>query len=244
MKTRLYITLALLLLGALAPPAASAQDDYSLFRARAGNASLLYRGHKAFDYTIAYNGTYWWSDPEFHEGEVIYNEKRYEGIYLNIDAARQDLVVRTGYGVSLKALERSLVRECSFAGKRFLNLQYIKGPDAPLGWWEVLYDGQCRILRRVNKSLEQDIEGRKQEQTHYAGEFRYNVYQVFTWSADYLYESPEGELKPLKRRGDVLRLFDKERRRQVRRSLHERDAMGRLPFDIYCVEAAKYLESR
>lgn len=226
-----------------APPS-SAQSDYALFSGKARNASLLYRGHRAFEYNIAYNGTYWWSGPEFMPGSVIFNSKPYDGVWLNIDAARQELVVRTGYGVSLKVLEKPLVRECTFGGRRFLNLQYIYGPGAPSGWWEVLYEGRCMILQRVNKSLEQDLEASKREQTRYDGLFRNNVYQAFIWSADYCHVSPDGTISMVRRRRDLLKLFDKPVRREIRSHFRVFDESGSLPLDRYCVEAARFIETR
>ena len=237
----LAFVMAVLLLADL--PRATAQDDYALFSDRAGSASLLYRGHKAYEYALLYNGTYYWSSPDFQTGTVVYNGKAYRDILLNIDAARQDLVVRVS-GVSYKLIPREHVQECAFGGRQFLNLQYLYGETAPSGYWEVLYAGRAKVLQRVTKRLEQDLDGRKREETHYDGPFRMDIYQAFIYSADYCYISEDGEIVPLKRRSDVLKLFDKSRRRDVRRHVRQREGGSRLPFDRYCVEVLNYVESR
>ena len=47
---------------------AAAQDDYAVFRDEAREASLLYRGHKAFEYSLLYNGTYFGRVPNSGQG--------------------------------------------------------------------------------------------------------------------------------------------------------------------------------
>ena len=241
MIRHLAFVMAALLFAGL--PRAVAQDDYALFSDRAGSASLLYRGHKAYEYALLYNGTYYLSSPEYLPGSVVYNGKFYRDILLNIDAARQDLIVRVG-GVSYKLIAREYVQECAFGGRQFLNLQYLYGETAPSGYWEVLYSGRAKVLRRVTKRLEQDIDGRKRDETRYDGPFRMDIYQAFVYSADYCYISEDGEIVPVKRRSDILNLFDKPRRRDVRRHIRQQEGGSRLPFDRYCVEVLNYVESR
>ena len=137
----------------------------------------------SYEYALLYNGTYYWQTPVFSPGEVYYNGNLYRDVPLNIDAARQELLLRNPAGLSVKILEPQFVSECSFGGNRYLNLQYLYGPSAPGGYWQDLYDqGRGKLLLQVRKTLEQDLDGRKRDQTHYDGVFRRNVYQVFTYS--------------------------------------------------------------
>jgi hypothetical protein len=223
---------------------AAAQDDYAVFRDEAREASLLYRGHKAFEYSLLFNGTYFWESPEFNTGDVIYCGKEYRDIELNIDAARHELIVRIGKGISPKVLGREYVQECHIGDRHFLNLQFLYGADVPFGYWEVLHEGRNKVLRRVDKHLEQDLEGNKRDQTHYVGTYRPNVYQTFVYVATYCFMTEDGRIVPVRRRQDVLRLLDKERRGEVRRHLRQKEASGRFPFDRFCVEVAQYLETR
>ena len=241
---RKVVVPALVLLALWSPARVAAQDDYDLFRESAGSASLLYRGHKAYEYNLLFNGTFYWSGPVFTMGEVVYNGKAYRGILLNIDAARQDLIAKVGGGISSKVLDREFVRECSFNGARYLNLQYLYGDKAPLGYWKVLYDGRAKVLQCVTKHLEQDLDGRKRSETNFEGDYRSDVYQTFVYSAAYCYLSDDGQIIPVKRRRDVLRLFDKPTRRDIRRHIRHQEGSGMLPFERYFTEVVKYVESR
>lgn len=223
---------------------AAGQDDYTLFRDGAGEASLLFRGHKAFEYNMLYNGTPFWTSPRYLPGTVVYNGKYYDGIELNIDAARQELIVRIGKGVSNKVLSNEFVSEFSLGGRRFLNLQHFYGDAAPFGYWEVLYDGRNKVVRRVTKSLEQDIDGSKRDETHFDGTYRHDVYQSFLYTENYCYLKDDGSIVPVRRRKDVLKLFDKTQRREARRHIRAMESTNLLPFDRYFVEVVRYLESR
>lgn len=223
---------------------AAAQDDYAVFSGEAREASLLYRGHKAFEYSLLYNGTYFWESPEFRTGDVIYCGKEYRDVELNIDAARHELIVRIGNGISPKVLGREYVQECHFGGRHFLNLQFLYGLEAPSGYWEVLTEGRNKVLCRVDKHLEQDLDGNKRDQTHYVGTYRPNVYQTFVYLATYCFLMEDGRIVPVRRRQDVFKLLDKSQRSEVRRLLRRKEASGRLPFDRFCMEVAQYLETR
>lgn len=239
--------LMLILLGAVAMSAVApawAQDDYTLFSREAGAASLLYRGQKAFAYNMLYNGTYYWNSPDFRKGRVLYDGKGYDDLLLNVDAARQDLLVRIPGSVVDKVLDRRFVEEFTIEGQRFLNLQVLYGDAAPSGYWAVLHDGTIQFLCRVSKTLEQDIDGRKHDQTGYDGPFRMNVYQVFTRSAAYRLVFPDGRIVPVRRRRDILRQFEPSLRREIRRHLRQREDVSLMSFEQYAVAALKYQDSK
>ena len=242
---RLVFLLTLFLLPVTGFPPALAQDDYDLFRQNAAGASLLYRGHESYEYALLYNGTYYWQTPVFSPGEVYYNGNLYRDVPLNIDAARQELLLRNPAGLSVKILEPQFVSECSFGGNRYLNLQYLYGPSAPGGYWQDLYDqGRGKLLLQVRKTLEQDLDGRKRDQTRYDGVFRRNVYQVFTYTADYLYISEAGEFARIRRRSDFLRQFDPSVRKEIRRHVRHLDNASYMPLERFCTEALYFVESR
>lgn len=109
MKTRILILLLLSFLPASLLPAQAQGDDEAFFRQAAAGSCILYRGHQAYAYHIHYNGTYCWSDAEFKTGDVRYNGKLYHDIPLNVDAARQELLVRNAVGQGGKVLSREFV---------------------------------------------------------------------------------------------------------------------------------------
>ena len=223
---------------------AKAQDDYALFRAEAGSASLLYRGQKAYVHNLLFNGTYYWSDPGFRSGSVVYNGKRYDDVSLNIDAARQDLLVRIPGSIMEKVVEESYTEEFTIAGNRYLNLRFLLGEEAPTGYWRVLHDGPVRLLLRVSKRLEPDMDGRKRNETGYDGVYRPNVYQTFTRQTDYCCLWEDGTVVPVRRRRDLLKQFEPALRREIRRHVSRREGSGLMNLEQYCMDVLRYVEAR
>ena len=244
MKKLSSLALIVVLTGLLRPAQAAAQDDYTVFQEGAGIASMLYRGHKAFEYNQPHNGTCYWESPVYEPGTVVYNGKLYRGVLLNIDAARHDLIIHIEGGVSNKVLERKYVRECTIGGRHFLNLQNIHGEAAPAGYWEVLFEGRNTVLRRVDKKLEQDMDGRRRDEARYEGAYKSHVYQIFVYSDSLCCVTEDGRVVPVRRRSDLLRLLDPAQRREFRRSIRRRESSGRISLDQYSIALAQYLEAR
>lgn len=232
------------LLAWLATVPAFAQDDYALFQKEAGGASLLYRGRKAFVYNLVYNGTYYWSTPQFHNGTVRYLEKDYANVPLNVDAVRQELLVRLPSGLLEKIVDSQFTQEFSIAGSRFLNLRYLYGETAPEGYWEVLYDGESKFVRRVTKRLVTDLDNNKRELTGYDGPYRSNVSQTFIRDISYCYVKPDGTLVPVRRRRDLLKQFEPSFRREIRREIRHAEERSVLPFEQFCTVALHYVDSK
>ena len=238
MKNWISLMLSLLLSALL-----YAQDDQSLYMEQAGASALLYRGHKAFGYPMAYNGTCYWDGPAFLPGEVTYNGKHYDALLLNIDASRQDLLVRTAAGTADKVLSRELVTRFSMDGRPFLNLQAVYGPGCPQGYWEVIYDGRAKVACQVRRSLRPDLDGNLRTQMGYdQSSYRSNVYQTFIYEAVYCYVGEDGTVTPLRGRSQLLRLY-KDHRREIRRHISRLEGDGRIDFAAFCKEVVRYAES-
>ena len=223
---------------------ARAQDDQALFQSQAGGASLLYRGRKAHIHNLLYNGTYYWTDPGFRQGSVLYNGKQYDDVQLNIDAARQDLLVRIPGSIMEKVVDERYTESFTLGGDRFLNLRFLYGETAPAGYWQVLHDGPIRFLLQVSKRMEQDLDGSKSSQTGYDGVYRDKIYQVFIRQASYCCLREDGTVVPVSRRRDVLKLFEPSLRREIRRHVNRRENSGMFLFEHYCTEVLQYVESR
>lgn len=234
----------LLLLTLLVIPA-TAQDDYAFYMSEAGSSSLLYRGRRAFEYPILFNGTYWWSGPAFRNGEVSYNGKHYRDVQLNIDAARQELIVQDPVGLTGKLLAGDLVESFVIDGTRYLNLRSIYGPEAPGGYWQVLYDGDKKFVRQVTKQLVQDLDGSKRSQIgEVFSEYKRNVFNVFIQNVAYGCVLETGEFVPVRRRSHILNI-DRERRRDVRHHIGVLEARSSMmPIESLGVEVLKFLENR
>lgn len=230
--------LSLLTLFLLAAIPAAAQDDAALYMEQAGGSALLYRGHRAYGYPTPFNGTYYWYGPEYREGSVIYNGKHYDNLLLNVDAVRQDLLVKSRDG---KVLDPDYVTSFMMGGHKFLNLRNIYGEAAPSGYWEVLYDGRAKVLKQVVRILMQDLEGNLRSAMGYDGEYKAGVYNVFVYEEKFCYMAEDGTLTPIRRRGQILRFY-KDHKRVISRHISHMESSGMLPMEQYCVEVVKYAE--
>ena len=230
--------LSLLTLFLLAAIPAAAQDDAALYMEQVGGSALLYRGHRAYGYPTPFNGTYYWYGPEYREGSVIYNGKHYDNLLLNVDAVRQDLLVKSRDG---KVLDPDYVTSFMMGGHKFLNLRNIYGEAAPSGYWEVLYDGRAKVLKQVVRILMQDLEGNLRSAMGYDGEYKAGVYNVFVYEEKFCYMAEDGTLTPIRRRGQILRFY-KDHKRVISRHISHMESSGMLPMEQYCVEVVKYAE--
>lgn len=239
MKLRLTVfALALLL-----PLSAAAQDEAARYLKEADAAALLYRGHKAFSYPMAFNGTYFWEGPAFRTGEVVYNGKRYANLLLNVDAARQDLVVKTPSGGADKVLARDLVERFTLDKSHFLNLEKVYGPDSPSGFWEVLYDGNAKVVRQVTRMLRQDLDGTLRMQMGYdISTYRNNVHNTFIIETAVCLIDPSGQIIPVRRRSQLMKLY-KNHKREINRYMSRLEATTRLELADFCKAVVAYAET-
>ena len=238
-----YLTAALALALLVTAPLA-AQDDGTRYMQEAGGAALLYRGHKAYSYPMAYNGTYFWDGPSFTEGTVLYNGITYAGLPLNVDASRQDLLVKTPAGGAEKVLASEYVKEFTLGSRRFLNLQSCYGDTAPKGYWELIYDGKAKVVKQVVRTLKQDLDGTLRSQMGYDdATYRSEVHSIFTYQARYCYISASGQIEPIRRRSQLLKFY-KERKREINRRISALESRGAVDFDRFCREAMILAEAR
>lgn len=221
-----------------------AQDDAARYLEEAGGAALLYRGHKAFAYPMAFNGTYFWDGPTYKEGTVVYNNTRYEGLSLNVDAARQDLLVKTPSGNAEKVLSREYVERFQMGWRPFLNLRNCYGPDAPDGYWEVIYDGRAKVVKQVVRLLQQDLNGNLRGEMGYDDpNYRNNVYNIFTYQARFCYIAEDGTITPIRRRSQLLNFY-KDRKREINRHISSLESSGSIDFEHFCKAVVQYAETR
>ncbi len=203
----------LLLLLLFAPLMASAQDDALLFREAAAKESLLYRGRKVLEYKFPYNGTYYWSTPAFESGEVFYNGKRYTCDALNIDAAQQELIVRSQDGLFSVLLNRDHVKWFTLGGKKYINAQLmLENPDFPEGFFEVLYEGRVLALKQVVKTLDKTNTPEMVDTGTPGVPILANVFEVFKQKVSCYFVDEDGSFKRIVRRGDIYKIYRQHRR--------------------------------
>lgn len=240
-----FCCLALLFLSASLLPARAQGDDEAFYREEAGSASVLFRGHQAHSYNIRYNGTYWWDSPVFLTGDVSYNGKLYRQLVLNVDAARQELVVRSAATPFGKVLSREFVTAFTLDGRRFLNLGQIVGPQGPGGYWEILYDGRTKFLRRISKKLLDDYNGAKRQMMAEGDPYDPNIHQTFVRDVSYGCLTEDGRFVPIRTKQQLRKLYA-PLRREIRR--HVAAAEGRyntsMNLEDYGIAVLTFVESR
>lgn len=243
-KTKILLLILFLLLPGRAMLRAQSEDE-TFFRQEAGSASILYRGHQAFGYSIRYNGYYWWTAPEFLTGDVLYNGKLYHGLELNVDAARQELLVHNPVGQGSKVLSREFVDWFTLDGQHFVNLQALAGPEAPSGYWEVLYDGKALFLRQITKTLLSDHNGAKRQMIGAGEPYDLRIHETFVRDVAYCLLSETGQLVPVRSKGQIRNLFPAQRK-EIRRHIVglEKRFDRNLTLEEYGMEVLKYVESR
>lgn len=209
-----------------------ARDDYDAYMQAAGDATLLFRGRSALPYNFPHNGTYYWYTPEFIEGTVRFNGKEYHGIELNIDAARQALICGISGSIKRSELERAQVECFTIGDRHFVNADGRWTGDAPEGYLEVLLDGPNTFLKQRVKTLVEDKEGTRSQDTDYSGVFKSSVWRVFVCQTDYYIKDAQGALHKVKKRKDVYRLF-KDHRKQLRKYVSSFEKDNIIPFEQF-----------
>ena len=160
MKTNLAIASAILfLLPSLWGIDALRAQEYGSFMEEAGLSSVLYRGRVALRYPFAFNGTVYWSGPEFKTGSLVFNSKRYEGVLLNVNANLHEVQVRWSASSPAVALSPSMVESLSFDSMVFENMYSNPVPGIPQGYYQLLYKGRNHTLyKRVDRNYSDGID--------------------------------------------------------------------------------------
>lgn len=117
--------------------------------------SPLFRRRQAVSYNFRHEGTPYWSTPEFMRGSVVVDGRRYDNVLVNIDAFRQEALVRQGDVFQPVTLGRDHVDLVQMGERVFVNLKR-KGYDLPEGFYEAMHGDEFTIYTRLKKNLVHD----------------------------------------------------------------------------------------
>lgn len=133
--------------------------DYEFFIKKADKHSLLFEGEIAKVYRFNYTGHYYAFSPEYELGDVVYNSKKYFGVYLNLNSHLDVVNVKYSSESRPVALARDLVETFTMGDKLFVRLDAAPGlPSA--GFYQVVYRGENGVLyKRITQELEEKLEG-------------------------------------------------------------------------------------
>lgn len=178
-----------------------AQNDFefSRFQEEAGKLSTLYRGKAPSYVHMLYNGTYFWSSPEFRSGSVQYNGKVYRDVLLNIDAFTQNLQVRSAEGMPPVELVRDFVEWFTIGDERYVNGDTVSD-ELPDGYFQLLSESPALVLFRVDKPLRSDVNNVNGSAIGYEDpNYRSKVLNYFSYQPSY-YMQKKGKWKKVSRK--------------------------------------------
>jgi hypothetical protein len=160
---------AILLCHALSSPALKAQTTLkdSLILDSAGALAIrqyhayvtpatdLYRGPEYVDYAYQIKDGHPYFQDSLISGAILYNGVVYENVPLLFDEVLDLVVIRDPYEVWKISLNREHVDSFTIGDHRFIRLGDSLNPSAPRnGYYEQLYRGKVRLLKRESKSVQ------------------------------------------------------------------------------------------
>ena len=222
---------------------AMAQDylEYDRFSENAGEMSMLYRGKQGMTYEFPYNGTYFWYGRDFLPGDVFYNGKLYRDAFVNVNAHLQELLVKEDEDYLPVLVDSGHVEWFTMGDRRFLPRDATGLPSLPDGFYEVLFDGQTKLYKRVDKILRKDANNRNGSGIGY-DDPNYNdkVQDYFANRVSY-YFIKDGEIHSVRKWRGIVSCFP-ERKKELKR--YAKDAMASNPdFDALAADILKYAEA-
>ena len=204
----------------------------------------LFRGKMSDRYSSNFNGTPYWDAEGFMPGSILYNGKRYDGVYINVDAALCEVNVKPSPEIAATSPDRNQVSWFTRGGKRFVNLQYLGVEGAREGFYEVLFDGNVSLLKRVDKFLHKDTGNHNTEGMigYEDSNYQHDVLSFFKISTEYLYLK-DGELVKLKNRNALLNMY-KSGKRELKARMASGGLRGRgIPDDTWYPSVMRLAES-
>ena len=133
---------------------APAMGQVADYQQQAGYLSTLYRGRIPSVYPFRFNGTYFLETRTFTPGDVMYNGKLYQGVYLNLDAYVMELVVKASPDLGGTQPDRDQIAWFTMGGRKFVNLRYMGYPEAQEGFYELVRDGKTPLLNYARKNIQ------------------------------------------------------------------------------------------
>ena len=235
------VLLILALSSLLAPDRLRAQDSetlYSRYKDKSDMYLPLFRCRVSMGYEYPYNGAYTWDIDGFMEGEIMYEGKLYKDILLDINAHSQDVLLKNGNIFFSMTPPREGVQYFTRGTRKWLNLHDWGYPNAPEGFFELLYrNGDEMLLGRVDRISKQEANVRAEFLGPYTKPFNPSLTTYFEYSRKVFVLTPDGQMHRIRNKNAFLRLH-KDRRAEVRRHMRSYE---KLSLERWVAEAMKFL---
>lgn len=219
LATAVVLTLVLTLAGrdaaagGLVRPGFLEKDD--TLRTSLEGMSAIYRAKLAKQYTMRYNGTPYWDTCGFKKGSVIFNGRLYEDMLVNLDASEGEVSVKFSDQVAAVSPDRSQIPFFTRGDQKFVNLQYLGIPGARDGFYQILYDGEAAVLKRVDKVFASSPGDHYNMIGYKDPHYKPGVISYFDYTLSYWYVA-DGRLYRLKGKRGILSHY-RDRKKEMKR---------------------------
>lgn len=208
--------------------------EHKQYRDAVGRVSALFRGRQATKYQFRYNGHYYWDNPTFKNGDILFEGRFYPDVPMNIDAVRQEILVLDPENVVPIAINPADVSSFNLAEKNFVCI------DGAIR--EILYKGpNAALYRKVAKTLETSPDNVNGREIGYSDpSYDYKVITYFSYKQTLYVSKAGGELVIIKSKGAFRRQF-KEYRKEIKTFLSGNYAVVDSPLAEYCTSILEHL---
>lgn len=185
----------------LSPLGVKGQDILNYLSKVEGDA-LIYRGEIEQPYNFRYSGTYFAYAESYSEGFIYFNDKLYEGVLINLNAHTGQVSVKQTKDHLAVHLKKELVKWFVMGDHFFINLTDMERVGMASDYYEVLEDGEIRLLKRVTKECREDLTSNGQNSS---------ITRVFESRCEYYIEKG-GQYTKVKGKRTFIKLFGDKKR--------------------------------
>jgi len=232
--------LLLLLLFTSLKMSAQKSEEYKIFFENADGLSNLYRGPAPLAYRFLHTGTFFAYGVEFLQGEVIFNNKLYVDVKLNLNSHLDELYLYIKDSERYVVLNKDFVDFFTLGERKFVNIKKDSdteqtSPDP--GYYEVLYSNSTlRLLKKTKKIYSERINNYSSAATNS------KVERIF--SPEYSYYLIKGKnVKYVKRLKDIISFLG-VKRGDVKPFIREKNLDMRHNKDQSFTEIIKFINKK
>lgn len=147
--------------------ASYAQEKYDFVK-QAGIGATLFRGVEFERYPFRYKDSPYAYSKEFNVGEIIFNDVKYSGVFLNLNAHKDELHLKITTSGKILELDKGLVERFTIGERKYVALigaNAVEGVSE--GFYEILYSGKEILFKKNVKKYNERLQSSEQ------GAYRY-----------------------------------------------------------------------
>jgi hypothetical protein len=169
-------------------------ESLSLYHHSSGDQSALYNGMLYPGYAFVFkSGSPFFDSSRSETGSVFYYDTWYQNLQLIYDNLEDVVIINdTGYFIQLN---NKNLDEFTLGTHHFMRLEVNdKSNNAYAGFYEILYNGNIRVLKKTIKKIVDDLSGE-------------SVVEKSINQSDYYYIKTESSLYFVKNKKDIMGIF-------------------------------------